>query len=136
MDQAQADERARLPGALPGQLRRTHRHLLHVLRLLATETHALHRIWYKGSAQFRHMLWWKPVHRVRVLGAKIATGPLEQSVPLARSSGASSGTATQHPVVPLERGGASAHGAVVLWQLAEVYASLWGEQAEACETCV
>ena len=113
--------------ALPATLRRSHRTLLAGLRALAYELHVLHRLWYKGRAQFRHMVWWRPLQRVRRIGSAAVTGPLAGSVPLARAA------APPQPTDALvETDGTRVVGADVLWAIADVHASLWGAEAPSC----
>ncbi|WFD27505.1 hypothetical protein MNAN1_002502 [Malassezia nana] len=122
-----AEERRR-PAAAPGQpkgpstlviLRKSHRFLLSKLREWAADVHVLHRLWYKSAAQFRHMVWWRPVRRVKVLAARITTGSLAQSVPRMRS----------HP--PTRRMSTPEQDEVVgvrlLRSIAEAYAAHWGD---------
>ncbi|WFD36107.1 hypothetical protein MCUN1_002978 [Malassezia cuniculi] len=113
------------PKALPAALRRSHRALLGGLQSLAYELTVLHRIWYKGRAQFRYMKWWLPLQRIRRLGSIIATGSLQGTVPLARSMEApdqSVMVASDERVV----------GTEVLWAIADMYAALWGEEPSSC----
>ena len=105
------------------KLKRLHAFVLDKLCELAYEVHTLHRIWYKGAAQYRHMVWWRPLQRVKRLGALVATGPLSESVPLARQ------TSLQHKT---PRGAAPEDqvlGVQALAAIAAVYAACWNEQA-------
>lgn len=110
----------------PVRLRKLHRLVLENLRLLAQELHVLHRIWYKGAAQFRHMVWWRPIQRVKKLGTRTTTGILASSVPLARGSmtTAQSPTTPESPVL----------GVQVLTNIATVYAACWNETCVAWDT--
>ncbi|WFD23616.1 hypothetical protein MEQU1_002310 [Malassezia equina] len=100
-------------------LRKSHRCLLAQLRELAAEVQVLHRLWYKGAAQFRHMVWWRPIRRVKVLAARITTGSLAQSVPRAR------GDACPRPTSADPR--QDVMGVRLLRSLADAYVSHWGE---------
>ncbi|WFD19981.1 hypothetical protein MCAP1_002225 [Malassezia caprae] len=97
-------------------LRKCHRFLHAKLRELAAEVQVLHRLWYKGAAQFRHMVWWRPVRRVKVLAARITTGSLAQSVPRARGD-----------APPTRRSAEEVVGVRTLRRLADAYASHWGD---------
>lgn len=117
-----------MSSALPATLRRSHRTLLAGLRTLAYELHVLHRLWYKGRAQFRHMVWWRPLQRVRRIGSAAVTGPLAGSVPLARAAA----PPPQPSDALVETDGARVVGVDVLWAIADVHASLWGAEAQSC----
>ena len=121
--------------ALPGLLRKHQRALIAELREIATETHTLHRIWYKHHAQLRHMVWWRRVRCVRQLGCRIATGPLARSVPTAGSMRAAPSMPSETACVPLA---ADAHvlGTELLWRLAQAYTSLWDQDASGWERYV
>ncbi|WFC93815.1 hypothetical protein MBRA1_000438 [Malassezia brasiliensis] len=97
--------------ALPGLLRKHQRALVAELREIATETHTLHRLWYKHHAQLRHMVWWR---RVRVRAA--------QSMP------------SETACVPLPAD-TQVLGTELLWCLAQAYTSLWGQNASGWERC-
>lgn len=119
------------PQPLPAALRRSHRALLAGLRGLSYELALIHRIWYKGSAQFRHMKWWAPLQRIRRLGGLIATGSLAGTVPLGRSI---EDTSNAGALIALDDG--RIVGTEMLWAIADLYAALWGQAPATCETCV
>lgn len=121
--------------ALPGLLRKHQRALIAELREIATETHTLHRLWYKHHAQLRHMVWWRRVRCVRQLGCRIATGPLAHTVPAAGSLRAAPSMPSETACVPL-RADAHVLGTELLWRLAQAYTSLWGQDASAWERYV
>lgn len=103
------------------RLRRLHKFVLEQLCELAQEVHTLHRIWYKGAAQYRHMVWWRPLQRVKKLGVHVVTGPLSEIVPLARQTSLQhippQGTFHEAPVL----------GVQALTAMAAVYAACWNE---------
>lgn len=122
---------ASVPPALPAALRKHQRRLVAELREIATETHVLHRFWYKNHAQLRHMVWWRRVRCVRQLGCRIATGPLRGTVPRAGSTASHTDGAACAPLdsdTPIL-------GTALLTSLAQAYASLWGEEAASWERC-
>ncbi|WFD37623.1 uncharacterized protein MJAP1_000570 [Malassezia japonica] len=123
----------RVPPALPAALRKHQRFLITELRKVSTETHTLHRLWYKNQAQLRHMTWWRRVRPVRQLGCRIATGPLRGSVPRAGSMGSSRGDATESAYVALDDD-VQVLGTELLLALAQAYTSLWGEEASTWES--
>lgn len=104
------------------RLRKLHRFVLGELRELSYEVHMLHRVWYKGAAQYRHMVWWRQLQRVQKLGARAVTGPLANSVPLARDMRWQRGV-VQHtsPSEPV-------NGVKALRALAALYAACWDEE--------
>lgn len=97
-------------------LRKCHRFLHAKLRELAAEVYVLHRLWYKGAAQFRHMVWWRPVRRVKALAARITTGCLAHSVPLARGDAPATRRSAEEVV-----------GVRLLRRVADAYAAHWGD---------
>ncbi|SHO78438.1 Uncharacterized protein MSYG_2783 [Malassezia sympodialis ATCC 42132] len=100
-------------------LRKSHRFLLAKLRELAAEVQVLHRLWYKGAAQFRHMVWWRPVRRVKVLASRITTGSLAQSVPRVRGDAPPTPRRTDAPDEVV--------GVRVLRSVADAYVSHWDD---------
>ncbi|WFC98373.1 hypothetical protein MYAM1_001100 [Malassezia yamatoensis] len=122
--------RSVIPPKLPGILRKNHKALFAGLREIATETHTLHRLWYKNHLQFRHMVWWRKLHGVRQMGMYIATGPLHDTVPSAGNlSESTRAHATESGEVILDE---DAHilGAQFLSSLALAYTTLWGQSTE------
>lgn len=117
------------PAALPATMRKYQRFLVEELSSIATETHMLHRLWYKNQAQLHAMTWWRRLHAVRTLGCRIATGPLQGTVPHAGSMADSRADATGRICVPLAVD-TSVLGTQLLLALAQAYTSLWGEEAE------
>lgn len=125
--QRQGSAEATRAPSLPVTLRR-HQRMIHAdLRALSTEIHVLHRLWYKGAAQFHRMVWWRPLRRVRVLGMRIAAGHLAGSVPLARSCAP--------PRASTDTG--ATLGVALLASTAAAYAALWEQRPPVpCEAYV
>ena len=109
-------------------LRKSHRFLLAKLRELAAEVQVLHRLWYKGAAQFRHMVWWRPVRRVKVLASRITTGSLAQSVPRVRGDAPPTPRRTDAPDEVV--------GVRVLRSVADAYVSHWDDAHASWSRCV
>lgn len=104
------------------RLRKYHRSFLAALEQLSEELHILHRIWYKGRLQYRHMVWWRPVQRVLRHGSISVTGSLAQSVPL--GSGA-------RPRRTLPTASSDASCVALFQSMAAAYYALWDDSSPA-----
>ena len=117
VDERRAKKDKAKPPSPPIRLRKWHRTFLPVLREMASEVHILHRLWYKSHAQFRHMVWWRPVQRVHKRGCDVITGSLAQSVKKARGGALypSSASVADEPAMSVQ----------ALTSLVRLYEAFW-----------
>ncbi|PKI84874.1 hypothetical protein MVES1_001367 [Malassezia vespertilionis] len=117
--------------SLPVVLRKHQKFMVCALRDLAAELHLLHRIWYKTHTQLRHMVWWRPLHRIRVLGKRLVTGPLHGAVPRSGVQLPSEAPTSAVQTLPFA---AHVHAPRYLYKIALAYTAMWDAQPTTWES--